>query len=201
MPLLCQHCSLTVCAQLQRARLLSVFCGGFRLCTFADLTFSRVCAAQYTGPKLRIHQLGCAMRPPCCTSLYQSCTSCLTCCRCCQQVPNLAVAWQGRTVATAAALPLELTAAFLRAGAEAVMCARESGQDAAAQAVFIRSFYSGVLSGRLSIVDALSEAGEACPADVCQSVELPQHGLRHPGQLSHTPLTSARACCLLSHCL
>ena len=87
------------------------------------------------------------------------------------------MAWQGRTVATAAALPQELTAAFLRAGAEAVVCARESGQDAAAQAAFIRSFYSGVLSGGLSILDALSEAGEACPAAVCQSVELPPRGL------------------------
>ena len=130
------------------------------------------------GLKLRMHQLG-AIRLPCCTSMYQGCTYCLTCCRC-QQVPRLAVAWRGRVVATAAALPQELTAAFLRVGAEAMVCAREPGQDAAAQAAFFRSFYGNVLGGRLSIVDALSAAGEALPAAVCQPPELPHHGLRAP---------------------
>ena len=106
----------------------------------------------------------------------------MTCCRCCQQVPRLAGAWQGRTVATTAALPQQLTAAFLRAGAEAVVCARDPGQDAAAPAAFFRHFYQGVLGGRLSIVDALSAAGEASLAAVCQPLDLPKHELRSPCQ-------------------
>ena len=105
------------------------------------------------------------------------------------------MAWRGRIVATTAALPQELTAAFLHVGAEAVVCAREPGQDAAGQAAFFRSIYSGVLGGGLSIADALSAAGEASPAAFCQPLALPQCGLIRQCQWSCRAVTSAHPCC------